>query len=1134
MSSLEERIQIRSIYTRSINLPRDHDNLERVRAYVPTTRAMQALERIAEGLGCGSRQRALALIGPYGAGKSAFALFLSALLAPGRHATHQAALEVLSHAQPALAARFTPQREDTRGFLRVPINGIPDSLVRQLLLALAAAAEQQQLSPALIGEMRAAAQPGTPLDQVMALVRRVQTLWAAKNGAGLLIEIDELGKLLEYAAYHPQHREIHLLQLLAEHAQEGHGAPLHVLVLLHQGFEQYSQRLSKQLRDEWHKVQGRFETLAFLEPAEQALRVIAATFAPRDAALAPELVERLRSAVALLDEAGALPLGLHRQQAETLLLRCYPLHPLTLLILPPLCQKVAQNERSLFAYLGSREPFGLRERLSRMQMGDWIEPWELYDYFILNAPGEFSDPLTHHRWVEVVTALERFDSPPDAAATRLLKTIGLLNLLGAQRGLKASPLLLRLLFGEECDALIRQLEAVSLIHFRHYGQEYRVWQGSDFDVRAALQQALAELGQRSLVEILNTLAPLGPLVARRATIKTGVLRCFVPGFTSSEHWPPRQQDSAVLRLWFYLAEDAENLPDLSAVSRGGLVAVCPFTERLRETVLEWMALQELPKRHAALHQDPVAQREYQDWLLHAEREMHRALRALLEEPELLRWFWAGEERALRDRRDLQRQLSDWVELHCYPQTPLLRNELLNWDQPSASANTGRKRLLAAMLSAADQDQLGIAKSPAEKSLYLSLLQATGLHRREAGGLGFYAPAADDPCHLRPVWWCIGRVLGDAGERRVAVPELYGVLRQPPYGMKLGVLPVVLVAYLLAHRREVALYMEGAFCESLTLEQVELLCRRPELFALERFDLAGLRGELFDRYLHSVVGRVRQDASLLDIVRPLMRFMAGLPEYALQCRGLSAEALRVRAVFQQAQSPGALLFEALPRACGVLPEDFACGDRDAVERFIQCLVGVLRELQGAYEGLLEWWRLELSRVLLDEAVLDLAGLRASVAGRYRGLEAYTPDRMGLGALIRRLVDAGHESDRAWLESVATLLGRVPVHKWREENRLQAQLRLREMGEQLRDLERLRVACADASGAEDAVLVKVVDARCGELSRVIHLSSSQWATAALRASELAGSLAGLDESVQWAVVARLLERFSSRCDSGDHHE
>ena len=59
MSSLEERIQIRSIYTRSINLPRDHDNLERVRAYVPTTRAMQALERIAEGLGCGSRQRAL-------------------------------------------------------------------------------------------------------------------------------------------------------------------------------------------------------------------------------------------------------------------------------------------------------------------------------------------------------------------------------------------------------------------------------------------------------------------------------------------------------------------------------------------------------------------------------------------------------------------------------------------------------------------------------------------------------------------------------------------------------------------------------------------------------------------------------------------------------------------------------------------------------------------------------------------------------------------------------------------------------------------------------------------------------------------------------------------------------------------
>ena len=375
--------------------------------------------------------------------------------------------------------------------------------------------------------------------------------------------------------------------------------------------------------------------------------------------------------------------------------------------------------------------------------------------------------------------------------------------------------------------------------------------------------------------------------------------------------------------------------------------------------------------------------------------------------------------------------------------------------------------------------------------------------------------------MRPVWEAITQRLG--GERQVGLPEIYERLRQAPFGVKLGGLPVLITAYLLAYRREVALYREDGFCEELTLEELELLCRRPELFALERFDLGGLRGELFDQYLHSIVGKVREDATLLDIVRPLMRFMAGLPDYTRSCRGLSREAERVRAAFQQAKSPGVLLFEALPEACGVRSADFAAGDRAVVERFIQRLVQALRELSGAYPGLLDHWQAALNRALLDAELADLAGLRRALAQRYGGLDRYTPDQLGLGALIRRLTEAGPSEDTAWLESVATLIGRSPPQKWREETRLQAELRLREVGEQLRDLEQLQAASA-INAVDGAVLLKRVDAERGEVSRVIQLSSDQWAAAGAKADELAAGLAGLDESVQLAVVAALLGRFS----------
>ena len=1120
MSGLAQQIQIRTAYTRSINLPRDQENLELVRAYLPTSRAIQALERVADGLHTRSRQRALALIGPYGSGKSAFALFLAALLAPDASAAHQVAMATLRHSQTALAERFQPPGRESSGFLRVPINGIPDSLVRQLMLALALAAEQNGFTKAEIGALREAAQPGVPLDQVLTLIRRVQQIWASQGGTGLLIEIDELGKFLEYESYHPQHREIHLLQVLAEHAQQAHAAPLHLVVLLHQGFEYYNHRLGKNLRDEWQKVQGRFEAMAFLESAEQSLRIVAAAFAPSDS-LAPAVVTQCAEWIARLAVESALPVGLDEASAGELSRRCYPLHPLTLLILPTLCQKIAQNERTLFSYLGSREPFGLLERLAQMAMGQWIEPWQLYDYFVLNQAGGFADSLTHHRWVEVVTALERFDSPPDAPAVRLLKTIGLLNLMGAQRGLKASRSILELLFGSATGTLLEQLEAASIIHFRHYNQEYRVWQGSDFDLPGALQQAIAERAHWSLVDVLNALAPLKPVVARRATIRTGALRCFRPGFAARDRWPPKTPKTDELSLWFYLA-DEQDQPDLEAIPQPAVVAICHFTDRLYEAVSGWMALQELPKRHAALHQDPVAQREYQAWLLHAEIETTQLLNTLLEEPESLQWFFGREERLIRDRRDLQQRLSNWTEEVCYPQAPLLKNELINWDHPSASANTGRKRLLAAMLNAADQDGLGIEKTPAEKSLYLSLFKASGLHRQVEDRWGFYPPAAADPCRIGPVWRAITQMLGGSGERQVELSEIYERLRHPPYGVKLGVLPVLMTAYLLAHRREVALYQEGGFCEELTLDQVELLCRRPELFAVERFELAGLRGELFDRYLHSIVGKVSQDATLLDIVRPLMRFMAGLPDYTRYCRGLSLEAERVRAAFQQAKSPGVLLFEALPEAFGLQSVDFIAGDVVVVEHFIQRLVQALRELNRAYEALLGQWQVELNAALLDEVIANLADLRQALAKRYGDLDRYTPDQMGLGALIRRLADGGYASDQAWLESLATLIGRMPPQKWREETRLQAGLRLREVGEQLRDLEQLR-SLAGVNSADGAVLMKMVDAQRGEMSRVIQLSSDQWELAGVKAAQMAGGLAGLDESVQMAVVATLLRRF-----------
>ena len=76
---------------------------------------------------------------------------------------------------------------------------------------------------------------------------------------------------------------------------------------------------------------------------------------------------------------------------------CYPLHPISALILPILCQKVAQNERTLFSYLGSKESHGFVDSLEKINnIGDQVEPWEIYEYFIRNQPISASDHFSAH------------------------------------------------------------------------------------------------------------------------------------------------------------------------------------------------------------------------------------------------------------------------------------------------------------------------------------------------------------------------------------------------------------------------------------------------------------------------------------------------------------------------------------------------------------------------------------------------------------------------------------------------------------------------------------------------------------------------------------------------------------------
>lgn len=1156
--NLTDRISVNARYTRSINVERDRGSKALIEAYLPSPGGVELLDAIGETLGDADAPRAWSVVGPYGAGKSSFALFLHELLGTG--GVRESAETVLTKESPRVARRFTGQRP----WCRVVLQGSEEPLANRLISALNDAAisywaDRPGRKPAVLQRIRAAGERDSmPESDLLKLVDDLQDALEQSGAGGLLMLVDELGKFLEFEARQGG-AGIYLLQQLAERAFRGGPANLVVLVLLHQGFDLYARGLGESLRNDWAKVQGRFQSVPFVEPPEQTLRILATAF---DIALTEAQDRQVRQYAKgfaeALNGANVLPPTLNAGEAADLFARCYPIHPITLLILPDLCHRFAQNERTLFSYLASREPHGFRDAIASLnKIGEWLHPASIFDYFVRNQPAVLSDPLTHRRWVEVVTAVERADSidiandtafgqPSDAA---LAKAIGMLNLVSRAGGLRASERVLRLLFspGPAFRTTIERLLHASVIQYRKFSDEYRVWQGTDFDIDERIGIEADKLGFFSLAQALKTRNDIPAVVARRHSAETGSLRYFDIEFAD----PDSRQIANTLdgsdsqrtspRIVFVLSERRGHEDAFHAMradaAEGELWALYRDGATMRAAIAEVLSLEAVQRTAQELASDPVAAREVRERLNAARVAEHDAVTLLLRDPAQSLWYEGSHRLDIPDRRCLQFELSRMMG-HVYKESPLIRNELINRNRLSSQAAAARNKLFQHMLDMPTQPDLAIEKYPPERAIYRSILQAGRLHIETPQGWTFVPPVeGTDPLRLHPTWDRLDDLMASAEEAPITIEALTDALAAPPIGLRRGVFPILFLHYYLLHRYEIALYESGAFTPKLNYELLERLVRRPDWYSVQRFRIVGVRAELFDEYCRALFDRRLDTADPLPLARAMVQFVDGLDEYALKTRRLSPNTLLVREALHLAKSPQKLLFEALPRACGYRPNDDLTG-------FGEKLQDALRELRNAQSDLFDEMRRAFCVAFDTEETTPLSHLREKLRSRAEGLDRYTIDTEGLRSFVRRVADRSPGDDTEWFAGVLLFLGRKPTEKWTDQDRATAEYRLAEFAARQLDLEKLRLhfgASSRRGGDHEAMLVKLICETGGELEEVVVLNADKDRAIEEALRDIETKLATIDDdSLQLALIARLSSRFLSAyrearlSTSGNQHE
>ena len=245
-----------------------------------------------------------------------------------------------------------------------------------------------------------------------------------------------------------------------------------------------------------------------------------------------------------------------------------------------------------------------------------------------------------------------------------------------------------------------------------------------------------------------------------------------------------------------------------------------------------------------------------------------------------------------------------------------------------------------------------------------------------------------------------------------------MLRDRPFGLADGVIPVLLCAILLCHEAEVALYEEGQFITDLDAATFERMIKRPEDYRLQGYHISGERRAVVERFAKGLL-RPEDDRTLANVVRVLYRQFNRLPEYTLKTRRLNAKAQGLRDLLRGGKEPEQLLFLDLPLVLGANPFVAYDADPENAEAFFSQWNNVMSAVMGAYPSLLN--RVEKA-LCNDFGVDDWQELRA----RASTIAPHVSDSK-LKSFVLRFSDESLDRDR-WLESVAAGVVSRPPSSW----------------------------------------------------------------------------------------------------------
>ena len=964
---IEQLIRPRSGFQTSVNLAYDLNRADKIADFVPTKAAMKVLERLILPIAPTASERAHILIGAYGKGKSHLVLVLLAMLLRKNREELEPVVRALQEYKPELGRYVREQLlgEGQLPLLPIVVDGSQGSLSQAFLGALQGALSHQAGLEDLMPEThfeaairqielwekdfpetykamreRLSVSPKEFKDKlasfdgesyefflsiypqltsgsvfnpflgfnIVDLYARTAEAVKAKGYRGLYVVYDEFSKFLEANIASAGVSDTRLLQDFAERAGRSGTSQLHLLLIAHKDIANYLDRLPKNKVDGWQAVSERFVPIEMRNSFVQSYELMGRVLVKEEKGWQEFKDTHREEFHALSQQVEQSRILSDAADASKVIEDCYPLHPLTVFILPRLSDLIAQNERTLFTFLARNSKHTLVDFLHGIETGKnlpFLTPEWLFDYF---EPLFRQEAYTSHIsniYRLALHGLSQLES--DSLMARIVKTVTLIQMVQHYEQVPPTTEMLELTYGagwgsrQVVEAATELVEKRYLLHRSQVSGYLDIKQASGVDVKQKCKD-LAEKNKSAygLLNVLNELCKDVYFYPTQYNDEKDMTRYFELRFVTEQvfmvqaDWNKEIGDDYLDGVVYALIPSGENdvsvLRDKLEERQKGAERCLFVLPKKYQDIQEAAYIYQSAKRLAEeADGDTVLVEEYRLAMSDAEEALTEFLRNYLE-PERNRaeYYYQGKRLSIRRRAQFSKALSD-ICYNLYNLTPIINNETLNRNALSSVALRTRDKVIEALLQQELTPTLGQKGSSQGMSFVRSALLHTGILFND-GTRTMISLDGLEETNTKNVIEIIEKFISSAdGSETYNFDRLYGELRLPGkhIAMKKGPIPIFIAAVVHFYRSNITIYNQNGQEEDINASLFRAIEAHPEKYRAFREDWDEGKSEYVNKisqiFSAYILEQEKEYASFAFIVKAMQRWFLSLPNYTRQNR-----------------------------------------------------------------------------------------------------------------------------------------------------------------------------------------------------------------------------------------------------------